>query len=237
MNNMPSQNDDRDSSVGEYLSRAAAAVAQGNQMLALHLYLAAFERGQAADDSVPTEAAIDGLKRAWCLACSLKERSIAEYVFERMEPYLSSDEVAACAEQLQELALSKLEEFGLSRDELEDMTDMISQVMEYQAFTNMPRTVLTGVSGITVDASNQDLPTLILDGTPGRAIPSAILTDEVPNYFDSVGGAGFDPAGVGPTSHGLAGMRHRVEAAGGRLTITSSADSGTLISAVLPKPR
>ena len=50
-------------------------------------------------------------------------------------------------------------------------------------------------------------------------------------------GAGFDPAGVGPTSHGLAGMRHRVEAAGGRLTITSSPDSGTLISAVLPKPR
>ena len=50
-------------------------------------------------------------------------------------------------------------------------------------------------------------------------------------------GAGFDPAGVGPTSHGLAGMRHRVEAAGGRLTITSSPDRGTLISAVLPKPR
>lgn len=50
-------------------------------------------------------------------------------------------------------------------------------------------------------------------------------------------GAGFDPAAVGPTSHGLAGMRHRVEAAGGRLTITSSPDSGTLISAVLPKPR
>lgn len=127
MNNMPSQNDDRDSSVDEYLKRAAAAVAGGNQTLALHLYLAAFERGQASEDSVPTEAAIDGLKRAWRLACSLKERSIAEYVFERMEPYLSSDEVAACAEQLQELALSKLEEFGLSRDELEDMTDMISQ--------------------------------------------------------------------------------------------------------------
>lgn len=50
-------------------------------------------------------------------------------------------------------------------------------------------------------------------------------------------GAGFDPASVGPTSHGLAGMRHRVEAAGGRLTITSRPDSGTLVSAVLPKPR
>lgn len=75
-----------------------------------------------------------------------------------------------------------------------DLVTVTAHVMEYQAFNNMPRTVLTGVSGITVDASNQDLPTLILDGSPGRAIPSAILTDEVPNYFDSVGGAGFDPA-------------------------------------------
>ena len=50
-------------------------------------------------------------------------------------------------------------------------------------------------------------------------------------------GAGFDPAAVGPASHGLAGMRHRVEAAGGRLTITSRPGNGTLVSAVLPKPR
>jgi len=50
-------------------------------------------------------------------------------------------------------------------------------------------------------------------------------------------GAGFDPAGVAGTSHGLAGMRHRVEAAGGRLTITSRPGSGTLVSAVLPQPR
>lgn len=126
-NNMPSQNGDLGSSVDEYLQRASQAASQGNQTLALHLYLTAFERGQAGSGDAPSEAAIGGLKCAWRLACSLKERSIAEYVFERMEPYLSSDEVAACAEQLQELALSKLEEFGLSRDELEDMTDMISQ--------------------------------------------------------------------------------------------------------------
>jgi signal transduction histidine kinase len=49
-------------------------------------------------------------------------------------------------------------------------------------------------------------------------------------------GAGFDPAAVRPASHGLAGMRHRVEAAGGRLTITSHPGNGTLVSAVLPKP-
>lgn len=50
-------------------------------------------------------------------------------------------------------------------------------------------------------------------------------------------GMGFDPSSVRPASHGLAGMRHRVEAAGGRLSITSSAGHGTLLSAVLPTAR
>ena len=96
MNDMPSRSDEPSSSVSGYLNSAEQAAEQGNLMLALHLYLAAFERGQAAEGAVPSEAAIAGLKRAWRLACTLKERSIAEYVFERMEPYLSSDEVAAC---------------------------------------------------------------------------------------------------------------------------------------------
>ncbi|MES2945122.1 MAG: CHASE3 domain-containing protein [Pseudomonadota bacterium] len=50
-------------------------------------------------------------------------------------------------------------------------------------------------------------------------------------------GKGFDTTGVSSSSHGLAGMRHRVEAAGGRLTVVSSknSDTGTRISAVLPK--
>lgn len=50
-------------------------------------------------------------------------------------------------------------------------------------------------------------------------------------------GVGFEPGSVRPTSHGLAGMRHRVEAAGGRLTLTSRPGNGTLLSAVLPLPR
>ena len=50
-------------------------------------------------------------------------------------------------------------------------------------------------------------------------------------------GKGFDSSAVNPSSHGLNGMRHRVEAAGGRLTITSSPQAGTKITAVLPKDR
>ena len=47
-------------------------------------------------------------------------------------------------------------------------------------------------------------------------------------------GAGFDVDAIARTSHGLIGMRQRVEAAGGRLTVASSPGQGTLISAVLP---
>jgi signal transduction histidine kinase len=49
-------------------------------------------------------------------------------------------------------------------------------------------------------------------------------------------GKGFDVADIRPSTHGLAGMRHRVEAAGGRLTVVSTPGSGSRISAVLPKP-
>jgi signal transduction histidine kinase len=49
-------------------------------------------------------------------------------------------------------------------------------------------------------------------------------------------GKGFNVAEIRPSTHGLAGMRHRVEAAGGRLTVVSTPGNGSRISAVLPKP-
>lgn len=48
-------------------------------------------------------------------------------------------------------------------------------------------------------------------------------------------GKGFNLGNVGNASHGLAGMRHRVEAAGGRLNVASSEGHGTLVSSVFPK--
>jgi len=48
-------------------------------------------------------------------------------------------------------------------------------------------------------------------------------------------GQGFEVQSIRPAAHGLAGMRHRVEAAGGRLSIASSVGEGTRVSAVLPK--
>ena len=48
-------------------------------------------------------------------------------------------------------------------------------------------------------------------------------------------GAGFNALNISPTAHGLAGMHHRVEAAGGRLSVTSTPGEGTLVSATLPQ--
>lgn len=47
-------------------------------------------------------------------------------------------------------------------------------------------------------------------------------------------GKGFDVQLARPSAHGLAGMRHRVETAKGKLTITSKPEGGTQLSAILP---
>jgi signal transduction histidine kinase len=48
-------------------------------------------------------------------------------------------------------------------------------------------------------------------------------------------GQGFTVSDVRTSTHGLAGMKHRVEAAGGKLTVESVPGSGTRISATLPR--
>jgi signal transduction histidine kinase len=50
-------------------------------------------------------------------------------------------------------------------------------------------------------------------------------------------GVGFDPVQTGrqaPGSHGLVGMRYRVQAEGGQLSITSRPGAGTVVQALLP---
>ena len=49
-------------------------------------------------------------------------------------------------------------------------------------------------------------------------------------------GIGFDPGGITPWTHGLAGMRRRIETTGGRLAFDSMPGAGTRVVAVLPKP-
>ena len=109
----------------DYAAAAKAACDAGDDVLGMHLYLAAFETQSQQAYPVPDEA-IDALRSAWNLAIGLKERSMAEYIFEKIEPSLSGQEMGEFADALQQLALDKLEQFGLSREELEDMAEAIS---------------------------------------------------------------------------------------------------------------
>ncbi|WOP14905.1 CHASE3 domain-containing protein [Ottowia sp. SB7-C50] len=48
-------------------------------------------------------------------------------------------------------------------------------------------------------------------------------------------GIGFDPSKLPQASHGLVGMRHRIEASGGRLDINSRPGSGSRITGTIPR--
>ncbi|MGJ7495628.1 sensor histidine kinase [Variovorax sp. RT4R15] len=50
-------------------------------------------------------------------------------------------------------------------------------------------------------------------------------------------GKGFEPGTARPSTHGLAGMRHRVQAASGKLTVTSALGRGTRLMAMIPVQR
>lgn len=113
------------SEANDYLKRAAHACEAGDLVLGMYLYLAAYEQA-AADPNVAQDVAVTGLHEAWRLACDLRERSMAEYVFEKLEPFLMPDEVNEYASELQELALDRLEQFGFSRDDLEEMAESIA---------------------------------------------------------------------------------------------------------------
>ncbi len=121
-----SSQDNRSNSSQAYLKRAALAVEQGDSILGIHLYLAAYERA-LSENLVPSEEVLKGMGKAWDLALRTKQRSLAEYIFEKLEPYWDSDEVTEHADELQRLAFDKLEEYGFDREAIEGMADMVNQ--------------------------------------------------------------------------------------------------------------
>lgn len=124
--NASSSQDGRTNSSADYLQRATSAVESGDSILGIHLYLAAYERA-LCENLVPSDEALAGMSKAWDLAVRTKQRSLAEYIFEKLEPFWDTEEVARHADQLQQLAFDKLEEYGFDRGTIEDMADMVNQ--------------------------------------------------------------------------------------------------------------
>ena len=117
-------NENNNETTFDFLGMARLFEESNSGLVAVYMYLAAFEVSSRTNEE-PSEEIILGLKSAWYIACSLRNRSLAEVIFDCMEPYLDSEELDACALSLQDLAMDRLEEFGVSRGELQGIMESL----------------------------------------------------------------------------------------------------------------
>lgn len=135
---------------------------------------------------------------------------------------------------IEDLRPSSLSNLGLHAS-LEILTREFGERSGLPVTTNLEVVELDESSQLTVYRLVQESLTNI-----GKYAQASQVTVSMQNYGGHItvdvgdDGKGFDSSHFSPTGHGLTGMRHRVEAAGGRLTVTSSVTGGTHISAVLP---
>jgi len=137
---------------------------------------------------------------------------------------------------IEDLRPSSLFNLGLTAS-LEILTREFSERSEIEVDVNLETVDLPESVQLTIYRMVQESLTNI-----GKYAHARKVLVAVHNYPTHVSvqirddGAGFETTKINPAAHGLVGMRHRVEAAGGRLTVTSDPGEGTLVSAILPHP-
>ena len=136
---------------------------------------------------------------------------------------------------VEDLRPSSLSHLGLVAS-LEILAREFKDRSSLSVATDLENVELGGSAQLTVYRLVQESLTNIAKYADASEVKISLRGSE---YAITVGvkdnGKGFDPEDIGPGSHGLAGMRHRVEAAGGKLTVTSIQNNSTHVEAVLPK--
>ena len=138
---------------------------------------------------------------------------------------------------VEDLRPSSLSHLGLVAS-LEILAREFEERADLSITTDLEKVELGGSAQLTVYRLVQESLTNI--GKYAQATHIVISLQDMDGYISVEvrdDGKGFDPTAISSNSHGLTGMRHRVEAAGGRLTVESSTQGGTKITAVLPKDR
>lgn len=136
---------------------------------------------------------------------------------------------------IEDLRPSSLANLGLTAS-LEILAREFSERSGVEVMTTVEQTELDESRQLTVYRLIQESLTNV--GKYAEASQVDISVRDYGNHIEvdiKDDGKGFNVAEVRPSTHGLAGMRHRVEAAGGRLTVVSAPGNGTRVSAVLPK--
>ncbi|MEJ8839257.1 CHASE3 domain-containing protein [Ramlibacter sp. AN1133] len=136
---------------------------------------------------------------------------------------------------IEDLRPSSLANLGLTAA-LEILAREFSERSGIEVATNLESVQLDEGSQLTVYRIVQESLTNV--GKYAEATQVEVGVREYSNHVEVEirdDGKGFDVRSAKPSTHGLAGMRHRVEAAGGRLTVSSQPGQGTRILASLPK--
>lgn len=135
---------------------------------------------------------------------------------------------------IEDLRPSSLSNLGLTTA-LEILTREFGERSNIEVECSLEQVDLPESTQLTVYRVVQESLTNI--GKYARASHVIVTVHNYPTYVAvqiQDDGQGFEPASMRPNSHGLAGMKHRVEAVGGRLTVASQPGKGTTISAVIP---
>ena len=136
---------------------------------------------------------------------------------------------------IEDLRPSSLSNLGLTAS-LEILAREFAERSGMEVATNLESVELDESSQLTVYRLVQESLTNI-----GKYAQAEQVDISVRNASEQIevnikdNGNGFNVDGVRPSTHGLAGMRHRVETAGGRFTVESELGEGTQIKAVLPR--
>ena len=137
---------------------------------------------------------------------------------------------------VEDLRPSSLANLGLSTA-LEILTSEFAQRSGLAVEVNLESVELSEAAELTIYRLVQESLTNI--GKYAKATQVEVTVHRYPTYVAiqiQDNGEGFELNAVRPNSHGLNGMRHRVEAAGGKLTINTAPGAGTAISAIMPAP-
>jgi signal transduction histidine kinase len=135
---------------------------------------------------------------------------------------------------IEDLRPSSLSNLGLTAA-LEILVREFAQSAGIEVQTNLETVVLPEATQLTVYRMVQESLTNI--GKYANARKVLVTVHKHPKHVAVQvrdDGVGFDTGAVAQTSHGLSGMRQRIEAAGGRLLVSSHPGEGALISALLP---
>lgn len=147
---------------------------------------------------------------------------------------LLNDGIALKRQIIENLRPSSLSNLGLVAA-LEIITSEFATASGLQVHTRLETVKLSRSGELTAYRLVQEALTNIAKYAKATEV-WVVLSPQDASAFISVrdNGCGFDPQTPGSSAHGLLGMRYRVEAEGGQMTLSSAPGQGTVIEARIP---